>query len=309
MIKPLILSITACAAIASAVCAQEAGRELRSDLSLWMAMQAEHAVRSASAWLGDAFSSTQFLDAYRQTLAGGKEIMNPQESACPAAVVLANSHLHRFDGDYELQEVLTTLENRLKRPEPEEEKQRQEGEELYDKLRKTYRPLLEQREAAREEQLLRLNAARPEITVLPNGVQFEYEPGEADITEITRGTSETGIAFYSRVTNDTGFNQLPESVKQMADRLPRAASWTFYVPATAEQAVRDSRLRQEQKLKEQRQAKLQKLIPERIKSYPRENAEEKAVPAPRRPLLKLKVWKDDPQNPLKVLPDVTESVI
>lgn len=309
MINPLILSIAACAVIASAVRAQEAGSELRSDLARWMAMQTENAVRSASAWLGDAFSSTQFLNAYRQTLAGGKEIRNPQESACPAAVVLANSHLHRFDGDYELQEVLTTLENRLKRPEPEEEKQRKEGEELYDKLRKTYRPLLEQREAAREEQLLRLNAARPEITVLPNGVQFEYEPGEAAITEITRGTSETGIAFYSRVTNDTGFGQLPESVKQMADRLPRAASWTFYVPATAEQAVRDSRLRQEQKLKEQRQAKLQKLIPERIKSYPRENVEEKAVPAPRRPLLKLKVWKDDPQNPLKVLPDVTESVI
>ena len=309
MNSPLILSLAACAVMAPSVCAQEAGPELRSDVARWMAMQTENAVRSTSAGLGEAFSASQFLNAYRQTLAGWKEIRNPRESACPAAVVLANSHLHRFDGDYDLQEVFTVLENRLKRAEPEEEAQHREWKELNDRLRKTYRPLLEQRETAKEEQLLRLNAARPEVTVLPNGVQFEYEPGQAAITEITRGTSETGIAFYSRVTNDTNFNQLPESVKQMAARLPRAASWTFYIPASAEQAVKDSRLQQEQKLKEQRQKKLQKLIPERIKSYPRENVEEKAAPAPRRPLLKLKVWKDDPRNPLKVLPDVTESVI
>lgn len=328
MNRPIILALAAWAAVTSSVCAQKAGtrahltvadmliasstsaqKSLRSDIARWMAMQTEDAVRSTSAWLGSAFSSKQFLDVYRQILTSGKEIGNPGESACPAAAALANSHLHRFDGDYDLQEVLTVLENYLKRPEPEEEARCKEWEDLYDKLQKTYRPLLEQRETAREEQLLRLNAARPEVTVLPNGVQFEYEPGEAGIREITRGTSETGIAFYSRITNDTSFDRLPESVKQMADRLPKAASWTFYIPVSAEQAVKDSLLQQEQKLKEQRQAKLQKLIPERIKSYPRENVKEKAAPSSRRPLLKLKVWKDDPQHPLKVLPDVTENVI
>lgn len=308
MSRHIFLSLAA-AAVSCCATAREAGPELRSDIARWMAMQAEAAARDASWGSGESFFTGKFLDVYRQTLANGKEVDWPDESECPAAAALASAQIRRFDGDYDFQAVFTMLEDRLRRPAPDREEQKKEEDALCKKLVKTYQPLLEQREADKEKLLLHINATRPEVTVLPNGVQLEHAPGKDSIREITRGTSETGIAFYTRITNNTAFDRLPESVRQMADHLPRASSWTFYIPAAAEQAVKDSRRREEEKLREQRQAKLRQLIPARIKSYPEERVKDHEVREQHRPLLKLKVWKDDPLNPVKVLPDVTENVI
>lgn len=305
-----IPAMIACLAFANAAGAQEASPELRADIAQWMAMQTADSIHSATGWLGKAFEREIFLNHYRTTLINGKETEKPEETECPAAIGLASRQIHYYDGDYDSRQVLAALERELARPEPEEDARRKEWKTLYNKLQQTYRPLLEQREINKEEQLLKLNASRPEVTTLPNGVQVECEPGNAGIRDITRGTSETGVAFYTRVTNDMDFDDLPESVKQMADKLPQASSWTFYIPAQSEQAVRDARLQQKKQLEQQRQEKLQKLIDARIKSYPKEpEPEQKTDHKQHTPLLKLKVWKDDPQHPVNVLPDVTENVI
>lgn len=286
--------------------APEMSPELRGDIERLLAMRFQRVVRNIADDLGNAFVRERFLAAFRAALLAGKECAEPEKTDCPLAARMANGAFEGFDqGDFDPAALLGELDRRLAQKEVREEEE-QIGK-LSESVWKAYRPIRMSREEGKERALLRMNAARPEVTTLKNGIQYETEPGNGSIRDVNRCTRETGIAFYTRTTSEIDFKRLPASVRQIADELPAASSWTFYVPYEAEKAVRDAREQEAKDLDARRLERLQKLLPGRVKEYkpaeePRRESKE------RHPLLRIKVWKDDPKAPVQVKPDVTSEL-
>lgn len=279
---------------------------LRNEIDCLLALRASLAIRDIASSLGASFTREPFLAAYRTAILAGKECTAPDKTDCPLAYHMANEIYARFDhGDYQPQRLLDELEQRLKSDTFSDEEAHEELQQLQRRIWKQYRPILLGREATKEKNLLLMNAARPEVTTLPCGIQYETEPGSDTIRQINRCTRETGIAFYTRTTSETSFDRLPESVRNIADQLPAASSWTFYVPYEAEKAAADARRQAAEDLDARRIERLKELLPGRVEDY------KPAKPAPRHdarertPLLRIKVWKDDPQSPVQVKPDIS----
>ncbi|MBT9448674.1 hypothetical protein ICN84_01125 [Akkermansia glycaniphila] len=290
--------------------AQNMTPEIRQDIARLLTLQVLTHIGELQETLGAAFQKTLYVNTYRSIVLSGKECPQPEATACPAAAILANKQLHRYGGDFEGKDVMTSIHTELDTYDLNQATYQSELELIRKRLREHYLPILKQRELAKERQLLRINATRPEVTVLPNGIQFEIEPGNQDIRDISRSTSETGITFYTRITRDIQFDALPESIRQIADQLPPASSWTFYIPYEAEQAAEEAGRRAAQDMAARREERLQQLIPDHMRnSRPAPPTEAAAPPRERKPLLRLKVWKDTPEYPATVRPDAIETVI
>lgn len=282
--------------------------ELRHDIERLLAMRFHRVVRDMSDDLGNAFVRERFLAAFRSVLLAGKECAEPEKTDCPFAARMANGAFQGFDqGDFDPAALLGELDRRLAQKEVQEEEEEEQIDKLAASVWKAYRPIRMSREEGKERALLRMNAARPEVTTLKNGIQYETEPGNDSIRDVNRCTRETGIAFYTRTTSEIDFNRLPESVRQIADELPAASSWTFYVSYEAEKAVRDAREQEAKDLDARRLERLQKLLPGRVKEY-KPAEETRRESGERHPLLRIKVWKDDPKAPVQVKPDVTSEL-
>lgn len=279
--------------------------DLASKIDRYLALRTGLTIRSLGQRLGNAFMQESFLAAFRQNLLAGKECPAPEQTPCPLACQMANEILVRFDlGDYNPQHILREITAELAKTDFSEENALEEMSELYRTVEEAYHPILEAREESKERDLLRMNAMRPEVKTLPGGIQYETEPGGDSIRSINRCTRETGIAFYVRTTSETSFDRLPESVRQIANELPAASSWTFYVPAEAEQAVRNARRQQAKDLDARRLAQLKKLLPGRLDHILPSDEPPTEETAERIRLLRLRVWKDDPRSPVRVKPDV-----
>ena len=298
--------------------AQEISTELRNNISELISIRAANRQRAISDSLGQAFSPDIYHEQFRQTLLGGTPVENEEKTDCPAATLMANGILKQFDPqDYDAAEVLKRTQKHLATPAPaseeEEKKAYEEYEKLTDQVYKDYRPVLRAREHAKEKEILRGNAERNSVVQLDFGVQMEMEPGSDTIRKMNRGTTETGIAFYTRTTRRMEWNDLPEAIRLQEDKLPAARSWTFWVPTEAEQKVAEFKQQRLQN-EENRRAELMKQLLGNRKSTttkkPVAQAEEKDdAQQEERPMMKIKVWRDDPKAPVKTLPDVVSDMI
>lgn len=317
--KNIVTCVSLCCLFGGASLARDISPEISGDLEMVMGYTSAELVRETSREYGEAFKPDVFMGEYGAVLKRAQEVERPEAFACPAAAALAGSFIHRFDGDYNPDRVIANTEALLKRTDWETRKFERERMRVYERLVKQYRPICLERERQKETLLLRANAARNGVTTLPNGIQYEVEAGNDTLSEITRGTREIGIRYFSRVTDDMDFEDLPDCVKEVADRLPKGRSWVFYIPREVLQAGDESARKADEARKEEREEKLRSLLGVRevtlanqeVSPSDDENSDDEDArdEEGRYQLLRLKVWKDDPQNPVKVLPDVQESVI
>ena len=290
--------------------AQDMTPEIRQDIARLLTLQVLTHIGELQETLGAAFQKNLYITTYQSIVLSGKECPQPENTVCPAAAMLANKQLHRYGGDFDGKTVMTSIRTELDTYDTRQASYQRELELTRKRLREQYLPILKARELTKEKNLLRMNATRPEVTVLPNGIQYEIEPGNQDIRDISRSTSETGITFYTRITRDMTFDALPESVRQIADQLPKASSWTFYIPYETEQAAEETGRKAAIDNTNRREERLQQLIPDHMLNTRPASAPETTEPSlERKPLLRLKVWKDTPEYPATVRPDAIETVI
>ena len=299
--------------------AQEVSAELRNHISELISIRAANRQRAITKSLGKAFFPGVFHEQFRQILLGGTPVENEEKTDCPAATLMANGILKQFDPrDYDAAEILKRMETHLATPAPaneeEEKKAYEQYEKLADQVQKGYRPVLRAREHAKEKEILRGNAERSSVVQLDFGVQMEVEPGTDTIRNLNRGTTETGVAFYTRTTRRMEWNDLPEAIRLQEEKIPAARSWTFWVPAEAEEKVTEFK-QQQTKNEEARRAELmQKLLGNRkaattVKKPAIPQQEDDAKEQEERTMRKIKVWRDDPAAPVKTLPDVVSDMI
>lgn len=298
--------------------AQEVSAELRSNISELISIRVANRQRSIADSLGKAFKPDIYREQFNKVLLGGTPVDTDDATDCPAATAMANGILKQFDPqDYDATGILQRVETHLATPAPETEEEMKKAYEEYEKLteqvQKGYRPVLRAREHAKEQEILRGNAERSSVVQLDFGVQMEVEPGSDTIRKMNRGTTETGIAFYTRTTRRMEWNDLPEAIRLQEDKLPAARSWTFWVPTEAEQKVAEFKQQRLQN-EENRRAELMKQLLGNRKSTttkkPVAQAEEKDdAQQEERPMMKIKVWRDDPKAPVKTLPDVVSDMI
>ena len=231
---------------------------------------------------------------------------------------MANGILKQFDPqDYDAGGILQRMETHLATPAPRNEEEEKKAYEAYEKLaeevQKGYRPVLRAREHAKEKEILRANAERSSVVQLDFGVQMEVEPGTDTIRNLNRGTTETGVAFYTRTTRRMEWNDLPEAIRLQEDKLPPARSWTFWVPTEAEEKVAEFKQQRVQSEEARRAELMQKLMgnrkPSGLTKKPVVKAVEEEEEQEERPMKKIKVWRDDPAAPVKTLPDVVNDMI
>lgn len=299
--------------------AQDVSPELRSDISELISLRAADGLRSVSEALGKAFVPQVYREHFRATLLSGKPVDEPEKTDCPMAVGRAGSILKQFEPrDFDVQYVLSRMEEHLAAPPPEdEEKAMKERMKLYEKVAGAYRPVLRAREKAKEDEILRGNAGRAGVVTLDFGVQMEAEAGGDDIRSINRGTTETGVAFYTRTTRRMEWSDLPEAIRLQESKLPKARSWTFWVPAEAAAQVEEFKQKQEESEDNRRAELMQKLMGAHggvgavISSGKKKKTSHRRSQLPEEePVMqKIKVWKDDPNTPVETLPDVVTDMI
>lgn len=298
--------------------AQEVSAELRSNISELISIRVANRQRSIADSLGKAFRPDIYREQFNKVLLGGTPVENDDATDCPAATAMANGILKQFDPqDYDAAGILQRVETHLATPAPETEEEMKKAYEEYEKLteqvQKGYRPVLRAREHAKEQEILRGNAERSSVVQLDFGVQMEVEPGTDTIRKLNRGTTETGIAFYTRTTRRMEWNDLPEAIRLQEDKLPAARSWTFWVPTEAEQKVAEFKQQRLQNEENRRAELMKQLLGNRkptTTKKPVARAEEKDdTQQEERPMMKIKVWRDDPKAPVKTLPDVVSDMI
>ena len=298
--------------------AQEVSAELRSNISELISIRVANRQRSIADSLGKAFRPDIYREQFNKVLLGGTPVENDDATDCPAATAMANGILKQFDPqDYDAAGILQRVETHLATPAPETEEEMKKAYEEYEKLteqvQKGYRPVLRAREHAKDQESLRGNAERSSVVQLDFGVQMEVEPGTDTIRKLNRGTTETGIAFYTRTTRRMEWNDLPEAIRLQEDKLPAARSWTFWVPTEAEQKVAEFKQQRLQNEENRRAELMKQLLGNRkptTTKKPVARAEEKDdTQQEERPMMKIKVWRDDPKAPVKTLPDVVSDMI
>lgn len=302
--------------------AQEVTAELRHDITEVAAQDAAHRLQRLRSGLGDAFNTQIFVETFADALRRGQPVEDIAQTRCPMAADVANGVLKRFEPrDMEPETVIARVQELAALPAPatDEEKDRQWESymKLYDRMAAAYRPVLRLREAEKEREILSANAKRAGVTVLPNGVQMETEPGTAELANINRSTRETGVAFYTRTTRKTEFPELPEAIRRMAEHIPPARSWTFWVPAETVAALAAEKTQKKDSDAERRRQLMHLLAgPQeahrRAQPWYREPKQEKQKKSENKlpePMLKIKVWKDDENAPVQTLPDVVQDML
>lgn len=298
--------------------AQEVSAELRGNISELISIRAANSQRHIASSLGKAFNEEVYSGQFRKTLMGGTPVEDADSTDCPMATALANRILKQFDPrDYDAAGILQRMDTHLATPAPQTEEAEKKACEAFEKLservQKEYRPVLRAREHAKEKEILKANAGRSSVVQLDFGVQMEVEPGTDNIRKLNRGTTETGVAFYTRTTRRMEWNDLPEAIRLQEDKLPPARSWTFWVPAEAGQKVAEFKQKRTQSEESRRAELMKKLMGNRkpavslkkpVAAEPTEDEQEDEVI-----MQKIKVWRDDPAAPVKTLPDVVSDMI
>lgn len=310
---PSILLLTACLIPATA---QDVSPELRRDISELISLYAADSFRSVSESLGKAFVPNIYHEQFRTVLLSGKPVEEPEKTDCPMATGRASVFLKQFEPrDFDCQLVLERMQLHLAEIPPKDvEKSMKERINLSEKVREAYRPVLRAREKSKEDEILRGNAAREGVVTLDFGVQMETEAGTDDIRSINRGTSETGVAFYTRTTRRMDWSDLPEAIRIQESKLPKARSWTFWIPADAAEKVAAYHRQQETAEADKRAALMKQLMgaerADKVKTSRRKSRiQEEDSDTEETTMLKIKVWKDDPKAPVETLPDVVSDMI
>lgn len=310
---PSILLLTACLIPATA---QDVSPELRRDISELISLYAADSFRSVSESLGKAFVPNIYHEQFRTVLLSGKPVDEPEKTDCPMATGRASVFLKQFEPrDFDCQLVLERMHFHLAEIPPKDvEKSMKERINLSEKVREAYRPVLRAREKSKEDEILRGNATREGVVTLDFGVQMETEAGTDDIRSINRGTSETGVAFYTRTTRRMDWSDLPEAIRIQESKLPKARSWTFWIPADAAEKVAAYHRQQETAEADKRAALMKQLMgaerADKVKTSRRKSRiQEEDSDTEETTMLKIKVWKDDPKAPVETLPDVVSDMI
>ena len=313
---PSILLLTASLIPATA---QDVSPELRRDISELISLYAADSFRSVSESLGKAFVPNIYHEQFRTVLLSGKPVEEPEKTDCPMATGRASVFLKQFEPrDFDCQLVLERMQLHLAETPPEDVEKSMKGRiNLSEKVREAYRPVLRAREKSKEDEILRGNATREGVVTLEFGVQMETEAGGDDIRSINRGTTETGVAFYTRTTRRLEWTDLPEAIRLQEDKLPKARSWTFWVPADAAAQVENFKKKQEESEDNRRAELMQKLMGAHGGVGAVISSGKKKKAAHRRPQLpeeepvmqKIKVWKDNPDAPVETQPDVVSDMI
>lgn len=306
----------------SALTAQEVTPELRRDITEVVAADAAARLQRLRSGLADAFHQEVFVETLAAGLRSGQPVGDIYATRCPMAADIANGVLKRFEPrDFDAETALARVAELAAQPAPatDEEKERQweTYTKLYDRMAAAYRPVLRLREAEKEKEILAANGRRPGVTVLPNGVQMQVEPGDDALSDINRGTRETGVAFYTRTTRKMSFAELPEPIRRMQAHIPTGRSWTFWVPAEAVAelaAEKQQRRVDEKKRREELMSRLSGPQQAFYESRPWSSPKKKpaAAKAPEKlpePMLKIKIWKDNANAPVQTLPDVVQDML
>ena len=246
---------------------------------------------------GMAFSAEEFVQQLQQTLETGEA----PAGAHPAAVDCANKYLRFADGDFNPAAAMRLLRANLSRAAADAPSMRRECERCDALLMQQYRPLSLRREQEREQALLRQRTAAPGVTVFPNGVVLQTESGHASFSQANRVTVELGVAYYTRRTLPLRFEDLPLSIREVAAQVPAGASWSFTIPgevegAAAERAGEGCRLLALRLGNQIGVLGGEARLPSAFAIQP--------VPqgAPL-PLIRLRVWREDPEHPYRAPAD------
>ena len=292
--------------------AQEMPQQVRHDLSEHRGLLFAARVHAMQGQLGSAFSMEEFLKQLEAALQK-KVISQPASLAEALAASLREDGLEArdFDNALIMEHLHKMLAELPKMKDGALEKQLMEQRE---KLDKQVIPVLQAREAAKEKRVLELNAKRPGVTTLPNGIQMEVQPGSGSIRGVNRIMIEVGISEPERTTTQCSVDDLPESVRRMLDKVPAGSAWTFWIPAEVTDAIANEGV-ESQEDKQGREELLDQLaggtrrmsLNANLNQLEKQREADDDFPVPRTQLQKITVWQDAANAPIRPFSHPTQT--
>lgn len=288
---------------ASLLHAQEMSPQLKKDISFFQGRMIAEQVLQLQEHLGSSFNTENFIRQLEEALK--KPAITEPKNLCEMSVYTLRETWERRDVDDV--ELLRALRRYLRElPEMDEELRRNSFERSAKKLMQQTTPILQAREAAKEKRVLELNARREGVLILPNGVQMEVKPGKDSLRRVNRITREEGMSRTERLTTECSVDDLPPAVSRMMEHIPAGSAWTFWIPSEVADAVAHSNLDSADE-RTHREALLTLLADDtRYQSYDAVQAEidrlnnaDNAMPESRTPMVKLTVWHEDEDAPIK----------
>lgn len=292
--------------------AQEMPQQVRHDLSEHRGLLFAARVHAMQEQLGSAFSTEEFLKQLEAALQK-KAVSQPASLAEAMAASLREDGLEARDFDTAL--IMEHLHKMLAElPKMKDGALEKELMEQREKLDKQVIPVLQAREAAKEKRVLELNAKRPGVTTLPNGIQMEVQPGQGSIRGVNRIMIEAGISEPERTTTQCSVDDLPESVRRMLDKVPAGSAWTFWIPAEVTDAIANEGV-ESQEDKQGREELLDQLaggtrrmsLNANLNQLEKQREADDTFPVPRTQLQKITVWQDAANAPIRPFSHPTQT--
>lgn len=292
--------------------AQEMPQQIRHDLSEHRGLLFAARVHAMQEQLGSAFSTEEFLKQLEAALQK-KVISQPASLAEALAASLREDGLEARDFDTAL--IMEHLHKMLAElPKMKDSALEKQLMDQREKLDKQVIPVLQAREAAKEKRVLELNAKRPGVTTLPNGIQMEVQPGQGSIRGINRIMIEVGISEPERTTTQCSVDDLPESVRRMLDKVPAGSAWTFWIPAEVTVAIANEGV-ESQEDKQGREELLDQLaggtrrmsLNANLNQLEKQREADDTFPVPRTQLQKITVWQDAANAPIRPFSHPTQT--
>lgn len=287
--------------------AQEMPQQVRQDLSEFQGLNSALYIHSMKEQLGSAFLPDDFIRQL-ETALQRKSIARPKTAAerMVAAMREAGLEARDIDSAHLLKHMRTMLDTLPGMSEKELDKH------MTAMRRKVVRgtiPVLHAREAAKEHKVLELNARRSSVALLPNGVQMEVEPGSGNIRAINRIMTEENLTDPERTTTQCCVDDLPESIQRMLEHVPAGSAWIFWIPAEVTDAIaaegRESAEEQagREDLMDQLAGRPRGISLDDalvvMEEKNRDKEEDDDFPEPRTRLLKVTVWQDAADAPIR----------
>ena len=292
--------------------AQEMPQQVRHDLSEHRGLLFAARVHAMQGQLGSAFSTEEFLKQLEAALQK-KVISQPASLAEALAASLREDGLEARDFDTAL--IMEHLHKMLAElPKMKDSALEKQLMEQREKLDKQVIPVLQAREAAKEKRVLELNAKRPGVTILPNGIQMEVQPGSGSIRGVNRIMIEVGISEPERTTTQCSVDDLPEAVRRMLDKVPAGSAWTFWIPAEVTDAIANEGV-ESQADKQGREELLDQLaggtrrmsLNANLNQLEKQREADDDFPVPRTQLQKITVWQDAANAPIRPFSHPTQT--
>lgn len=292
--------------------AQEMPQQVRHDLSEHRGLLFAARVHAMQEQLGSAFSTEEFLKQLDAALQK-KAVSQPASLAEAMAASLREDGLEARDFDNAL--IMEHLHKMLAElPKMKDSALEKQLMEQREKLDKQVIPVLQAREAAKEKRVLELNAKRPGVTTLPNGIQMEVQPGQGSIRGVNRIMIEAGISEPERTTTQCSVDDLPESVRRMLDKVPAGSAWTFWIPAEVTDAIANEGV-ESQEDKQGREELLDQLaggtrrmsLNANLNQFEKQREADDTFPVPRTQLQKITVWQDAANAPIRPFSHPTQT--